>query len=193
MGRYLMLTDKVNYLMLPQRKTRDAKLAAVEPQSRLSTGFPTLKLTRDGIVLQELTFDTQQILIGRTDDNDLSIPGSYVSRHHILLFRHGDSTILVDLNSTNGTFVNSKRVYNHKLIHGDKISIDTHSMFVEYRISFSDPAMSARNKSKEIDPEDVVIAKALANFGNVLAKGDTYLLPTLSEDVPTVVGFVDDR
>jgi len=188
-----MLTEKVNYLMLPQRKTRNAKLAAVERQSSLSTDFPTLKLTRDGTVLQELSFDAPQILIGRTDDNDLSIPGSYVSRHHILLFRHDDSTILVDLNSTNGTFVNSKRVYNHKLIHGDEITIDTHSMFVAYRITYNDPTMSTRGTSTEIDPEDAVIAKALANFGSLLAKGDTYLLPTLSEDVPTVVGFVDDR
>jgi hypothetical protein len=68
-----------------------------------------------------------------------------------------------------------------------------HSMFVSYRITFSNPAMAGRDTSMEIDPEDAVIAKALANFGNLLAKGDTYLLPTLSEDVPTVVGFVDDR
>ena len=65
-------------------------------------------------------------------------------------------------------------------------------MFVSYRITFSDPSMAARGASMEIDPEDAVIAKALARFGNLLAKGDTYLLPTLSEDVPTVVGFVDD-
>lgn len=179
--------------MLPQRKTRDAKLAAAERQSSISASLPTLKLMRNGTVLQELSFDAPQILIGRTDDNDVSIPGSYVSRHHILLFRNGDSTILVDLNSTNGTFVNSKRVQNHKLIHGDEITIDTHSMFVTYRISYSDPSMSARGTSNEIDPEDAVIAKALASFGDLLAKGDTYLLPTLSEDVPTVVGFVDDR
>ena len=164
-----------------------------ERHSSKPADLPTLKLTRNGTVLQELSFDAPQILIGRTDDNDVSIPGSNVSRHHILLFRNGDSTILVDLNSTNGTFVNSKRVHNHKLVHGDEITIDTHSMFVTYRISYSDPSMRANGTSNEIDPEDAVIAKALANFGDLLAKGDTYLLPTLSEDVPTVVGFVDDR
>ena len=166
---------------------------AAERHSRKPADLPTLKLTRNGTVLQELSFDTTQILIGRTDDNDISIPSSYVSRHHILLFRSGDSTILVDLNSTNGAFVNSRRVRNHKLVHGDEITIDTHSMFVTYRISYSDPSLSAVDTSNEIDPEDAVIAKALANFGDLLAKGDTYLLPTLSEDVPTVVGFVDDR
>ena len=175
------------------RAIHNACLTAPERHSNRPADLPTLKLTRNEIVLQEFTFDVPQILIGRTEDNDISIPGSYVSRHHILLFRNGDATILVDLNSTNGTFVNSKRVYNHKLAHGDVITIDLHSMFVTYCIRFSDPTMAANGSSKEIDPEDAVIAKALANFGDLLAKGDTYLLPTLSEDVPTVVGFVDDR
>ena len=175
------------------RAIHNSCLIAPERHSCKPASLPTLKLTRNETVLHELSLDVPQILIGRTEDNDISIPSSYVSRHHILLFRSGDATILVDLNTTNGTFVNSKRVYNHKLAHGDVITIDLHSMFVTYRIRFSDPSRTAHDISKEIDPEDAVIAKALANFGNLLAKGDTYLLPTLSEDVPTVVGFVDDR
>ena len=175
------------------RVIHDSCLTVPERHTSKPATLPTLQLTRNDTVLQELSFDVPQILIGRTEDNDIAIPSSYVSRHHILLFRNGDSTILVDLNSTNGTFVNSKRVYNHRLAHDDAITIDLHSMFVTYRITFSDPSMAAQGRPKEIDPEDAVIAKALANFGNLLAKGDTYLLPTLSEDVPTVVGFVDDR
>ena len=179
--------------MLRQRTKKDAALTEAKRRSGKPAVLPTLKLTRNETVLHELSFDVPQILIGRTEDNDISIPSSYVSRYHILLFRNGDATILVDLNSKNGTFVNSKRVYNHKLAHDDVISMDMHSMFVTYRIRFSDPSMAVHGTSQEIDPEDAVIAKALASFGNLLAKGDTYLLPTLSEDVPTVVGFVDDR
>ena len=41
-----------------------------------------------------------------------------------------------------------------------------------------------------IDPE---IEKVLENFENLLIGGDTDLLPKLSEDVPTIVGFIDDR
>lgn len=175
------------------RVVQDTSLTAPAQHKNNPADLPTIRLARNDTVLQELSFDVPQILIGRTEDNDISIPSSYVSRHHILLFRHGDATILVDLNSTNGTFVNSQRVYNHRLAHNDEITIDTHSMFVSYRITFSDPSMKSHGGSQEIDPEDAVIAKALANFGSLLAKGDTYLLPTLSEDVPTVVGFVDDR
>ena len=179
--------------ILSSRAANDSCFTTPERHSCKSEDLPTLKLIRNDTVLQEVSLDAPQILIGRTEDNDVTIPNSYVSRHHILLFRNGDATILVDLNSTNGTFVNSTRVYNHRLAHDDEITIDMHSMFVSYRITFSDPSMAGRCTSKEINPEDAVIAKALANFGNLLAKGDTYLLPTLSEDVPTVVCFVDDR
>lgn len=179
--------------ILSGRAANDSYLATSERHPCKAADLPTLKLIRNDTVLQEISLDAPQILIGRTEDNDISIPSSYVSRHHILLFRNSDATILVDLNSTNGTFVNSTRVYNHRLAHDDEITIDMHSMFVSYRITFSDPSMAGRGTSKEISPEDAVIAKALANFGDLLAKGDTYLLPTLSEDVPTVACFVDDR
>ena len=149
-----------------------------------------LKLMRNGTEIQELSLDLPQLLIGRTDDNDVSIPSRFVSQHHILLMHHGDSTILVDLNSTNGTFVNSERVYRHVLANDDVITLDHYSMFVTYSIQYSDPSMTTHGTSDDVDP---VIEKALANLENLLVGGDTDLFPALSEDVPTVVGLIDDR
>ncbi|NNC58010.1 MAG: FHA domain-containing protein [Woeseiaceae bacterium] len=134
-----------------------------------------------------------RLLIGRSEDNDISIPSSYVSRHHILLVRHGGSTILVDLNSTNGTFVNSKRVNNHVLADNDVITVDLHSMFVQYSIKYCSSRSTSHGTLDDIESADVVIEKALAEIGNLLESSDTDLLPALSEDVPTEVGFVDDR
>ena len=152
-----------------------------------------LKLMRNGTVIQELTLDVPQLRIGRSDDNDMSIPSPFVSQHHLLLVRHGGSTILIDLNSTNGTFVNSGRVYNHVLANDDVITVDRHGMFVTYSIEYSDPSMTTLGTLDDVEPVDPVIEKALANFENLLVGGDTELLPTLSEDVPTVVGCIDDR
>ncbi len=123
----------------------------------------------------------------------MSIPSPFVSQHHILLIRRGDSTILIDLNSTNGTFVNSERVDIRVLANGDVITVDLHSMFVTYSIEYSDPSMTTHGTLDDVDPVDPVIEKALANFENLLVGGDTDLLPELSADVPTVVGFIDDR
>ena len=134
-----------------------------------------------------------QLLIGRADDNDMSIPSEYVSQHHALLIRHGGSTILVDLNSTNGTFVNSERVYKHVLANEDVITVDQHSMFVAYSIEYIDPPMTTHGMADNAEPVDPTIEEALANFENLLVGSDTDLLPKLSEEVPTVVCFIDDR
>ena len=79
-----------------------------------------------------------RMLIGRSEHNDLSIDSRFVSRHHMLLVRHGSSTFLMDLNSTNGTYVNSRRVSNHVLIDNDIITVGHH------RIKFCDPHAKQR-------------------------------------------------
>ena len=184
---------KANYPMLPQQTKIGAASTGAERHSGEPAGFPTLKLTRNGTEIQELSLDVAQLLIGRTDDNDMSIPSPYVSQHHILLIRRGGSTILIDLKSTNGTFVNSERVYEHVLANDDVITVDNRSMFVTYSIEYSDPSMTTHGTLDDLEPVDPVIEKALANFENLLVGGDTDLLPKLSEDVPTVVGCIDDR
>lgn len=177
--------------------SRRTKLSAVpteaKPQSGESPGFPTLKLMRNGAAIQELILDGPHLLIGRADDNDMSIPSSYVSQYHILLVRRDEATILIDLNSTNGTYVNSELVRSHVLENNDVITVDDHSMFETYRIEYSDLCTISDGTQHDAQPVDPVIAKALARFEKLLIGGDTDLLPKLSQDVPTVVGFVDDR
>lgn len=179
--------------MFSQRTKRGAALSEAGRQSAKQESRPTLQLTCNGTVIQELSLDRPQILIGRTEDNDLTIESTYVSRHHILLIRHGGSTILIDLDSTNGTFVNSRRVSSHVLAHEDVIAVDRHSMFVQYSINYSDPSMKADGAWDDFEAADAVIKKALAKIGNLLEKSDTDVLPALSEDAPTVAGFLDDR
>jgi chromosome segregation ATPase len=61
--------------------------------------------------------------IGRTPDNDLQIDASFISRHHAVLLVHGSQTIIEDLNSTNGVFVNAHRVSRETLNDGDLVMI----------------------------------------------------------------------
>ena len=137
--------------------------------------------------------DLPRFMIGRSEDNDMSIPSRYASRHHILLVRHGDATILIDLESTNGTFVNSTRVFNHVLTDGDIITIDRQSLFVQYSVKYCEPPAMIRGKSAGIDSAAGAIKQALAEIRPLLGKGDTDLLVTLREDVPTAMGIIDDR
>jgi len=61
--------------------------------------------------------------IGRTPDNDLQIDASFVSRHHAVLLIQGQQTVIEDLNSTNGVFVNGQRVSRELLNDGDQVMI----------------------------------------------------------------------
>jgi pSer/pThr/pTyr-binding forkhead associated (FHA) protein len=123
----------------------------------------------------------------------MTIPSRYVSRHHILLVRHAGATILVDLESANGTFVNSKRVYNHVLADGDVITIDQQNLIVQHSIRYSAPSAANRETSEVVESAAGAIRQALADIRPLLDKGDTDFLPTLREDIPTIVEFVDDR
>ena len=61
--------------------------------------------------------------VGRKDDCDIRIPVAEVSRHHAEFRQSGTLLELKDLGSANGTFVNNKRVKQHKLSPGDHVVI----------------------------------------------------------------------
>jgi pSer/pThr/pTyr-binding forkhead associated (FHA) protein len=62
-------------------------------------------------------------VIGRREDCDLRIPLGEVSRKHCRLVRDGDSLKIEDLGSSNGTFLNGRRVQEAQLTPGDSIQV----------------------------------------------------------------------
>src|SRR5271167_1481883 len=69
-------------------------------------------------------FDKNEINVGRVQGNDLMLPKGNVSKHHArLLFRDG-RFIVTDLKSTNGTYVNGRKISQATIVReGDKIYI----------------------------------------------------------------------
>jgi len=155
------------------RKVEAARQAAGESPP------PTLFVTEKGKTTHELRCDKQRLLIGRSEHNDLAIDSRFVSRHHMLLVRHGSTTFLMDLNSTNGSFVNSRRVSNQVLIDNDVITIGNH------RIKFCDPHAKRRDKLDGAEFDDTVIMKTLDDMRGLLAQENTAVMPSLTENVPT--------
>ena len=86
---------------------------------------------------------------------------------------------MMDLNSSNGTQVNSRRVSNHVLIHDDVITIGHH------HIKFYDPHATSRSPLDGLEFADTTIMKTLDDMRKLLAQENTALLPALTEDLPT--------
>lgn len=58
----------------------------------------------------ELELDDQPLTIGRSGDSGLVIRDDYTSTHHARLMLWGDDWVVQDLDSTNGTFLDGRRV-----------------------------------------------------------------------------------
>ena len=65
--------------------------------------------------------------IGRTDENDITLPDVSVSRHHARLKRQDDGAYaLSDLDSSNGTLINGRRVKGSARVkHGARLQFGT--------------------------------------------------------------------
>ncbi len=61
--------------------------------------------------------------IGRTHENDLQIRSSHISRHHARLLIGAGAVIIEDLDSTNGCYVNGRRVRKQILQNEDVLMI----------------------------------------------------------------------
>jgi pSer/pThr/pTyr-binding forkhead associated (FHA) protein len=71
------------------------------------------------------------VTIGRHPENDIVIDNRLVSAHHAKIFQTQNGLQLVDLNSTNGTYVNNDQVAEYQLAHQDWISIGKHILIVD--------------------------------------------------------------
>lgn len=64
-----------------------------------------------------------RIMIGRSEDSELRLQSEFVSRHHSLVIRTDEALYIEDLNSFNGTIVNTEKISRCKLNPGDTIVI----------------------------------------------------------------------
>ncbi len=94
--------------------------------------------------------DGARFVIGRGDDCDLVIDDEKVSRHHAALERNADGVLtLSDLGSSNGTFVNARRITEPVTLQGDE------------HLRVGDTALVCSLDEPEPDPNATVLAPAM--------------------------------
>ncbi len=129
-----------------------------EPEEITPQEMPKLMVTLKGELQQEIHLDAANALIGRSSLSDVFINNRFISKHHALLICDQGAIHLVDLNSRNGTFVNSKRISSRLLRDQDIISIGDH------RIKLIDPSSSGRMDSDELNLADTASMKNIAEM-----------------------------
>jgi hypothetical protein len=82
-----------------------------------------LMVTRSGTNLGSWFIEDRRLVIGRAEGVDIRLEDAAVSKQHASIEVMGADHILLDLESSNGTFVNGTRVTRHLLRHGDAIDI----------------------------------------------------------------------
>jgi pSer/pThr/pTyr-binding forkhead associated (FHA) protein len=65
--------------------------------------------------------------IGRKPGCEIHIDNLAISGEHANIFTVGDDSFIQDLNSTNGTFINNKKIAKHHLKNGDAVVIGKHT------------------------------------------------------------------
>jgi general secretion pathway protein A len=104
------------------------------PQSESGQVVGRILLASEGKTVGERELKPGRLVIGRTSDNDLQIDSKFISRHHCQIVTQQDSCLIEDLNSTNGIFVQSKRVRRHNLNDGDVVQVGQHEiMYIDER------------------------------------------------------------
>jgi pilus assembly protein CpaF len=84
----------------------------------------SIVITEKGGAQRQLDIESPEVSIGRLEDNDICLPKSNVSKHHARLVFKDDRYVLLDQKSTNGTYVNGRRISAPMVVRkGDKIYI----------------------------------------------------------------------
>ena len=138
-------------------------------------------------VVKEYPIMKDGITIGRNEDNTIWIDNLAVSGYHARIDKAGSDFILTDLQSTNGTFVNDKKVSSHKLVHGDNVIIGKHViLFVAFQKEKGGPL-----DGKQVDLDRTMMLDT-AKQKELLSKQQQVVKTTSSEPEKIgVISFID--
>jgi len=92
-----------------------------------------IELKYEGATLASYEIANEMITIGRSPKNDIQIDSLAVSNFHAAVKKVMKVYFIEDLNSTNGTFVNEKKIDKYELLDGDQVIIGKHSLFFSFR------------------------------------------------------------
>ncbi len=93
-------------------------------------------------VLKKIETEKSEITIGRSPNTDIQIDNLAVSNQHArLIIQKGQYTV-EDLNSTNGTLLNNKKISKAILKHNDIVAVGKHTLVINLDGKANKPAQT---------------------------------------------------
>jgi DNA-binding CsgD family transcriptional regulator len=143
---------------------RGARVVAVP------TGAPHLRVVAGLHTGAVFTVTDAACIVGKAADAHIRLTDSGVSRHHAKLVRASDGLLMVvDLQSTNGTFVNGGRVEVATLRAGHRLRIGPDA---ELELGYGDPP-SADESAQPEPPADMPLTAREREIAELVAEGLT--------------------
>jgi len=104
-------------MIYPARALEEQAPAAASPPP------PALEVVTLTLGWHAHPITSRSFVIGRSRECDLRVTDGNASRRHAEIVREGDTFVLVDLGSTNGTELNGRRISREELTDSDRITI----------------------------------------------------------------------
>src|SRR5277367_144275 len=97
-------------------------LTRFEIPARLRMNVRLVLFKEDG-QRRDLEVKRESVVFGRSGDCDFQIPLAVIPRRHCKLSQKGGKLFVKDLGSSNGTFLNNKRILQAEVKAGDRLTI----------------------------------------------------------------------
>jgi len=133
---------------------------------------------------EHLEISSKIVRIGRDNNNDLQLHDSEVSRFHAELQPVGDGFKVVDLGSSNGTFLNGDRITSAAVSSGDRVQLGkTHIVIKDHGTADASGRSGVVHFDDNTDVESLILESVVPEFNGGI----------MPVDVPLVAAGVDGQ
>jgi pSer/pThr/pTyr-binding forkhead associated (FHA) protein len=136
---------------------------------------------------RDLELSKETALIGRNSDSDFHLPLAIISRRHCQLSQKNGTLKVRDLGSSNGTYVNGRRIQETELHAGDTLTVGpvTFTIVIDGEPKDVTPTPTARKSKKAADSAAPATTEQTVELGS---DGDSV---DLSKDDSGALDFMD--
>jgi pilus assembly protein CpaF len=146
-----------------------------------------ITLAEKGGGSQQLTFEKNEVTIGRLSGNDIVLAKGNVSKYHSRIVIKDGKFIIVDMKSTNGTYVNGKKIAAPQVIRPtDKIYIGDYILNVEAK-----GASPTRTAQQAAADEDGANGANGEQYASAASEGGEQYEESYEEDAPQEENYED--